>query len=174
MISESTSLTLLFSSDVETNHAVLYVRIFSLYLLFKKIHNITTRMKSASLTVKMIHHRDFPREDSYIIFMPLRSMDHYTSFHSTIEVGPVYVQRWARTCLLCYPANTKHCITFVQRRPIVFDVGPTLYKCHTNVLCLLCWFGARSGSLHLAVTRNQGLQGFNQTGCLDPLPFYSM
>ena len=29
------------------------------------------------------------------------------------------------------------CITFVQRRPNVFDVGPTLYKCYTNVLCLL-------------------------------------
>ena len=32
------------------------------------------------------------------------------------------------------PANT--CITFVQRRPKIFDVGPTLYKCYTNVLCL--------------------------------------
>ena len=29
------------------------------------------------------------------------------------------------------------CLTFVQRRPNVFDVGPTLYKCYTNVLCLL-------------------------------------
>ena len=29
------------------------------------------------------------------------------------------------------------CITFVQRRPNVFDMGPTLYKCHTNVLRLL-------------------------------------
>ena len=29
------------------------------------------------------------------------------------------------------------CITFVQRRPNVFDVGPTLYKCNKNVLCLL-------------------------------------
>ena len=29
------------------------------------------------------------------------------------------------------------CITLVQRRPNVFDVGPTLYKCYTNVLCLL-------------------------------------
>ena len=28
-------------------------------------------------------------------------------------------------------------MTFVQRRPNVFDVGPTLYKWHTNVLCLL-------------------------------------
>ena len=25
------------------------------------------------------------------------------------------------------------CKTFVQRRPNVFDVGPTLYKCYTNV-----------------------------------------
>ena len=25
------------------------------------------------------------------------------------------------------------CITFIQRRPNVFNVGPTLYKCYTNV-----------------------------------------
>ena len=29
------------------------------------------------------------------------------------------------------------CITFIQRRPNVFDVGPTLYKWYTHVLCLL-------------------------------------
>ena len=29
------------------------------------------------------------------------------------------------------------CIPFIQRRPNVFDAGPTLYKCYTNVLCLL-------------------------------------
>ena len=29
------------------------------------------------------------------------------------------------------------CIIFVQRRPNVFDVGSTLYKCYTNALCLL-------------------------------------
>ena len=29
------------------------------------------------------------------------------------------------------------CITFIKRRPNVFDVGPTLYTCYTNVLCLL-------------------------------------
>ena len=28
------------------------------------------------------------------------------------------------------------CITFIQCRPKVFDVGPTLYKCYTNVLCV--------------------------------------
>ena len=35
------------------------------------------------------------------------------------------------------PANTKHCIAFVQRQPNVFDVGSTLYKCHTFFLRLL-------------------------------------
>ena len=29
------------------------------------------------------------------------------------------------------------CMTFLQRRPNVFDVGPTLYKFYTIVLCLL-------------------------------------
>ena len=29
------------------------------------------------------------------------------------------------------------CITFIQRRPNVFDVGPTLYKCYTNIC--VCW-----------------------------------
>ena len=29
------------------------------------------------------------------------------------------------------------CMTFVQSQPNVFDVGPTLHKCYTNVLCLL-------------------------------------
>ena len=37
----------------------------------------------------------------------------------------------------CIPAAQNICITFVRRRPNVFDVGPTLYKCYTNVLCLL-------------------------------------
>ena len=31
-------------------------------------------------------------------------------------------------------------MTIVQRRPNVFDVGPTLYKCYANVLCLLGTF----------------------------------
>ena len=35
------------------------------------------------------------------------------------------------------------CITFIQWRPNVFDVGPTLYKCYTNGLCLLGWLLGR-------------------------------
>ena len=34
--------------------------------------------------------------------------------------------------------QTQHMyLTFVQRLPNVFDIGPTLHKCYTNVLCLL-------------------------------------
>ena len=40
------------------------------------------------------------------------------------------------------------CITFIQRRPNVFDVGPTLYKCYTNVSCSLAVF---TGSVAQAV-----------------------
>ena len=45
--------------------------------------------------------------------------------------------------MLCLTAHQTQniCITFIQRRPNVFDVGPTLYKCYTNVLCLLRRFG---------------------------------
>ena len=44
-------------------------------------------------------------------------------------------QKWAN-CRQASSQQTQNiCITFVQRRPNVFDVGPTLYKCYTNVLC---------------------------------------
>ena len=33
--------------------------------------------------------------------------------------------------------NTKHCITFIQRRYSIFDIGPALYKYYINVLRLL-------------------------------------
>ena len=34
---------------------------------------------------------------------------------------------------------SKHiCIAFIQCWTNVEDIGPTLYKCYTNVLCLLC------------------------------------
>ena len=33
--------------------------------------------------------------------------------------------------------SASFCITSVQLRPNVFDVGPTFYKCYTNFLCLL-------------------------------------
>ena len=39
--------------------------------------------------------------------------------------------------VLTCPVNTKHLYDFMQCWTIVEDVGPTLYKCYTNVLCLL-------------------------------------
>ena len=39
--------------------------------------------------------------------------------------------------LYWHPVNTKHLYDFMQCWTNVEDVGPTLYKCYTNVLCLL-------------------------------------
>ena len=39
--------------------------------------------------------------------------------------------------LYCHPVNTKHLYDFMQCWTNVEDVGPTLYKWYTNVLCLL-------------------------------------
>ena len=38
-------------------------------------------------------------------------------------------------------------MTFIQRQPNVFDVGPTLYKCYTKVLCLLQSIEAAPGRM---------------------------
>ena len=49
--------------------------------------------------------------------------------------------RGCRNCLTpslyCHPVNTKHLYEFMQCGSNVKDVGPMLYKCYTNVLCLL-------------------------------------
>ena len=61
-------------------------------------------------------------------------------------------RRWADVVQnICITFVQNICIAFVQRWANVFDVGPTLYKCYTNVLCLLgidttvslhyCWAG---------------------------------
>ena len=64
-----------------------------------------------------------------------------TSAHSHHEMTAVIIVTGAlsqQTCSLC--------ITFIQCWTNVEDVGPTLYKCYTNVLCLLgcfwiaCWY----------------------------------
>ena len=41
------------------------------------------------------------------------------------------------------------CMTFIQFRPNVFDIGPALYKCYKNVLRLLGsqYVGARKQSV---------------------------
>ena len=50
--------------------------------------------------------------------------------HALCNAVPTLKQHWINvSCLMWWPANTKHLITFIQRRPNVFDIGPTLYKC---------------------------------------------
>ena len=49
----------------------------------------------------------------------------------TSDIGPVDVPRSQQTQNIC--------IKFIQCQTNVEDVGPTLYICYINVLCLLDW-----------------------------------
>ena len=50
----------------------------------------------------------------------------------------LYYVSYATDFILVPPGQTQNLsITFIQPRPNVFDVGPTLHKCYTNVVCLL-------------------------------------
>ena len=55
------------------------------------------------------------------------SLGEYWKQPHIVWYGPIQISKETQ--------NT--CITFVQRWPNVFDVGPILYKCYTSVLCLL-------------------------------------
>ena len=44
---------------------------------------------------------------------------------------------WSQMTIRLTQQTQNICITFVGRRPNDFDVGPTLWKYYTNVLCLL-------------------------------------
>ena len=50
------------------------------------------------------------------------------------SIKPALVQRLVFAVLRSTQETQNICITFVQ---CVEDVGPALYKCYTNVLCLL-------------------------------------
>ena len=57
----------------------------------------------------------------------------------SIKTGQFSCAFCATSCLtLGLPQQTQNiCITIIQRRPNVFAVGQTLYKCYTNALCLV-------------------------------------
>ena len=66
-----------------------------------------------------------------------------TLYNSVLNLGTVDLECLLLSSRVCQHTTVSSeekqniCITFVQRQPNVFDVGPTLYKCYTNVLCLL-------------------------------------
>ena len=67
-----------------------------------------------------------PQNKQNLIFHPLEVVSRYSDPH--IKVGENYF----------YTRRTQNIWrTFVQHRPNVSDVGPTLYKCSTNALFLL-------------------------------------
>ena len=54
------------------------------------------------------------------------------------------------------------CVTFIERRPNVFDVGPAFYKCYTNGLCLLfkTWTNMiNDRSINIALMMGHSLRG---------------
>ena len=56
------------------------------------------------------------------------------SFYLKLTISQLFLQAVSQqTQNICTP--------FVQRRPNVTDVGPTLYKCYINVLCLHVYWG---------------------------------
>ena len=58
--------------------------------------------------------------------------------YGNVERGIIRYCLFTLPSVRCKTQQTQHiCITFVQRRPNVFDVGPTLYKCYTIFLRLL-------------------------------------
>ena len=68
-------------------------------------------------------------------------MQHRCKFIVLLEVGVVtMLLYYGEQRLRIYLANTNHLyITFIQRRPSLFTISPIMYKCSTNVLCLLRW-----------------------------------
>ena len=68
-------------------------------------------------------------------------MDMFVSRDRNIEYRDAMIffvrQKNISRCLGLPQQTQNICITFVQPRPNVFDVGPTLYKNYKNVLCLL-------------------------------------
>ena len=74
-----------------------------------------------------------------IIYFDLLHIQAHVFLYIFNVVGIIYDYIYAQmfTCILfvfsCItPANTKY-----LHNIYIFDVGPTLYKCYTNVLCLL-------------------------------------
>ena len=68
-----------------------------------------------------------------------------------------------------YPSEQTQniCIIFVQRRPNVSDVGSTLYKCYTNVLCLLSQVGLCFRSLIMLIRLTDGSSTYDSFLKLD-------
>ena len=81
--------------------------------------------------------RGWPERHLYMWRMswPLPLLGHWLANKLTVLL------RGCWNCLIpslfWHPVNTKHLYDFMQCWTNVEDVGPTLYKCYTNVLCLL-------------------------------------
>ena len=72
--------------------------------------------------------------------LPIRNN---SSMRDDVEEVPMSISSYIHHAAVCHQHSGPHqqtqniFIAFVQRRPNVFDVGPTLYKCYTK-MCV-CW-----------------------------------
>ena len=68
-------------------------------------------------------------------------------FHRVVSPSTTFVRHWAGGGPTQQTQNI--CIAFVQRRHNVFDVGPTLYKCYTNVCVYWEWLLSTGQPFHM-------------------------
>ena len=137
----------------------------------KKTHSIV--FIKARCGIRYIFSMCVPQRNKYSELLLFLIKHNITSvLFQTQEKVKVTLSRWDKKRHLSFhtlgQTKTKNiCKTFVQRQPNVFDAGPTLYKCYTNVLCLcqpnvfdagptlykcytnvLCLFGIHLWALH--------------------------
>ena len=119
--------------------------------MFKKLSKAKSKTKKNTFSYFATNHKAIERSknlDSKVY--PILSSFFYHFFWlrskgrnlSLRDHSPLIIKEWRSFLFFCRFINSAEqtqniCITFTQRWPNVFDVGPTLYKCHTIVLCLL-------------------------------------
>ena len=57
--------------------------------------------------------------------------------HLSSTAWHILNNNWLKIIVWLSRQTQNMCITLIQRRPNVLDVGTALYKCYANVLCLL-------------------------------------
>ena len=72
----------------------------------------------------------YPRAPAPSLYISQQTRDMNSMLNSTVVQHWSNIEFMSRVCWdTCTQQTQNNCMTFVQRRPNVFDVGPTLYKC---------------------------------------------
>ena len=74
------------------------------------------------------------------LIMKIKTIILVTSAFYTFCMAYLLIEKYMADLIDHISAQQNISITFVQRRPKVFDVDPTLSKCHTNVFVFAGWY----------------------------------